>query len=77
MSSRAGTAIDLRRRSNQRSQFLRKRFRTLAPEHPSGSRLAAHTGRPVEDLSFFAPRAPIKPVAIAAVLAAEAALDDA
>lgn len=38
--------------------------------------MAARTGRPVEDLSFFAPRAPIKPVAIATVLAAEAAVDE-
>jgi hypothetical protein len=38
--------------------------------------LAARTGRPVEDLSFFAPRVPIKPVAVATVLATEAALDE-
>lgn len=29
------------------------------------------TGKPIEDLSFFAPRVPIKPVAISAILAAE------
>lgn len=33
------------------------------------------TGKPIEDLSFFAPRVPIKPVAISAILAAQEALD--
>jgi NADPH-dependent 2,4-dienoyl-CoA reductase/sulfur reductase-like enzyme len=37
--------------------------------------LAARKGEAVEDRSFFAPRAPIKPVRIAAILAAEAAID--
>ena len=37
--------------------------------------MAEATGRPVEDLSHFAPRVPIKPVAIQAILAAEGALD--
>jgi len=35
------------------------------------------TGKAMEDLSFFAPRVPIKPVAISAILAAEAAFNDA
>jgi thioredoxin reductase len=39
--------------------------------------VAAATGRPVEDLSFFAPRVPVKPVAIATILAAQEALHDA
>lgn len=34
------------------------------------------TGKPIENLSFFAPRVPIKPVAIAAILAAQGALDE-
>lgn len=34
------------------------------------------TGKPVEDLSFFAPRVPIKPVAISSILAAQGALDE-
>ena len=38
--------------------------------------LAARTGRAVEDLSFFAPRVPIKPIAISNVLAAQRALDE-
>ena len=33
------------------------------------------TGKPLEDLSFFAPRVPVKPVAIGAILAAQEALD--
>lgn len=33
------------------------------------------TGKRVEDLSFFAPRVPVKPVAIGAILAAKEALD--
>ena len=37
--------------------------------------IAERTGRPLEDLSFFAPRVPIKPVAISAILAAEELLD--
>jgi len=35
------------------------------------------TGKPIEDLSFFAPRVPIKPVAISAILAAQEALGEA
>jgi D-hydroxyproline dehydrogenase subunit alpha len=43
---------------------------------PVAARLVAEvTGRPIEDLSFFAPRVPIKPVAISAILAAQEALD--
>ncbi len=38
--------------------------------------VAESTGRPVEDLSHFAPRVPIKPVGIGAILAAEGALDE-
>ncbi len=37
--------------------------------------VAARTGRAIEDLSHFAPRVPIKPVSIAAILAAQEALD--
>ena len=44
---------------------------------PMAARIVSEaTGRPIEDLSFFAPRVPIKPVAISAILAAEQALDD-
>ncbi len=39
--------------------------------------VAGATGKSIEDLSFFAPRVPIKPVAISTILAAEGALDDA
>lgn len=43
---------------------------------PVAARLvAAHTGKPLEDLSFFAPRVPIKPVSIGAILATQEALD--
>lgn len=35
------------------------------------------TGKPIEDLSFFAPRVPIKPVAISAILAAEQVMNEA
>lgn len=43
---------------------------------PVAARLVAEaTGRAVEDLSLFAPRVPIKPVSIGAILAAEGALD--
>lgn len=43
---------------------------------PVAARLVSEaTGKPIEDLSFFAPRVPIKPVAISAILAAEEALD--
>ncbi|MFK7793250.1 MAG: FAD-dependent oxidoreductase [Devosiaceae bacterium] len=43
---------------------------------PVAARLVAKkTGKAIEDLSFFAPRVPIKPVAISAILAAEQALD--
>ncbi len=38
--------------------------------------VAEETGQAIEDLSFFAPRVPIKPVAISAILAAEQALND-
>lgn len=42
---------------------------------PVAARMVAETtGKPVEDLSFFAPRVPIKPVAISSILAAEEAL---
>jgi D-hydroxyproline dehydrogenase subunit alpha len=37
--------------------------------------LAARRGKAIEDLSFFAPRVPIKPVAISTILAAQEALD--
>ena len=41
---------------------------------PVAARMVAdQTGKPVEDLSFFAPRVPIKPVAISAIMAAEEA----
>jgi D-hydroxyproline dehydrogenase subunit alpha len=43
---------------------------------PVAARLVAEaTGKPLEDLSFFAPRVPVKPVAIGAILAAQEALD--
>jgi hypothetical protein len=43
---------------------------------PAAARLLAETtGAALEDRSFFAPRVPIKPVSIAAILAAEEALD--
>jgi thioredoxin reductase len=39
---------------------------------PIAARMVADaTGKPIEDLSFFAPRVPIKPVAISAILAAQ------
>lgn len=45
---------------------------------PVAARMVADaTGKAIEDLSFFAPRVPIKPVAISTILAAESALDDA
>ena len=45
---------------------------------PVAARLvAAATGAPVDDRSYFAPRVPIKPVAISSILAAEEALRDA
>ena len=37
--------------------------------------MARRQCRPLEDLSYFAPRVPIKPVDIAAITAAEALLD--
>ena len=37
--------------------------------------VAEATGKPIEDFSFFAPRVPIKPVAISSILAAEQALE--
>jgi NAD(P)H-nitrite reductase large subunit len=44
---------------------------------PVAARLVAEaTGRPLEDQSHFAPRVPIKPVSIEAILAAQGALDD-
>ena len=43
---------------------------------PVAARLVSEaTGKPLEDLSFFAPRVPVKPVAIGAILAAQEALD--
>ncbi|WP_041528146.1 FAD-dependent oxidoreductase [Paracoccus aminophilus] len=39
--------------------------------------VAETTGQPVGDRSYFAPRVPVKPVAIATILAAEKALNDA
>ncbi|MEM9047823.1 MAG: FAD-dependent oxidoreductase [Pseudomonadota bacterium] len=43
---------------------------------PVAARLVAEqTGKPLEDLSFFAPRVPIKPVSIATILATQEALD--
>ncbi len=45
---------------------------------PVAARLvAAATGAPIDDRSYFAPRVPIKPVSIAAILAAQEALDGA
>lgn len=42
---------------------------------PVAARLVARrTGRPIEDFSFFAPRIPIKPVAISVILAVEEVL---
>ena len=38
--------------------------------------VAETTGKPMEDSSHFAPRVPIKPVSIAAIIAAEKALGD-
>lgn len=44
---------------------------------PVAARMVSEaTGTPIEDLSFFAPRVPIKPVAISALLGSEGALDD-
>lgn len=44
---------------------------------PITARMVADaTGKPIEDLSFFAPRVPIKPVAISAILAAQEVLDE-
>jgi D-hydroxyproline dehydrogenase subunit alpha len=43
---------------------------------PVAARLVSEaTGKPLEDISFFAPRVPVKPVAIGAILAAQEALD--
>ncbi len=43
---------------------------------PAAMRMVAEaTGQPIDDLSFFAPRVPIKPVSIAAILGAQDALD--
>ncbi len=42
---------------------------------PAARMVAAATGRPMEDVSLFAPRVPIKPVSIAAILAAQEAVD--
>jgi succinate dehydrogenase/fumarate reductase flavoprotein subunit len=43
---------------------------------PVAARLVSEaTGKPLEELSFFAPRVPVKPVAISAILAAQEALD--
>jgi bacterioferritin-associated ferredoxin len=38
--------------------------------------VAETTGKPMEDLSHFAPRVPIKPVSIAAIIASEEELDN-
>ncbi len=38
--------------------------------------VARKTGKPIEDFSFFAPRVPIKPVAISSILTAQEALGD-
>lgn len=44
---------------------------------PVAARLVARaTGKPLDDFSHFAPRVPIKPVAISSILAAQEALDD-
>ncbi len=44
---------------------------------PVATRLvAAATGKPLDDFSHFAPRVPIKPIAIASILAAQEALDE-
>ena len=44
---------------------------------PVAARLVAQaTGKPLDDFSHFAPRVPIKPVAISSILAAQEALDD-
>lgn len=44
---------------------------------PVAARMVADaTGKTIQDLSFFAPRVPIKPVAISTLLAAESGLDD-
>ncbi len=44
---------------------------------PVAARLVAQaTGKPLDDYSHFAPRIPIKPVSIAAILAAQEALDE-
>ncbi len=43
---------------------------------PAAARLVSQAnGRPITDQSYFAPRVPIKPVSIAAILAAQEALD--
>jgi thioredoxin reductase len=43
---------------------------------PVAARMVSEaTGKPLEDISFFAPRVPVKPVAIGAILAAQEALD--
>lgn len=43
---------------------------------PVAARLvAARSGAPIDDRSFFAPRVPLKPVSIASILAAQEALD--
>ncbi len=45
---------------------------------PIAARMVSETtGKPIEDLSFFAPRVPIKPVAISAILAAQEVMDEA
>ena len=44
---------------------------------PVAIRLVAQfTDKPIEDFSYFAPRVPIKPIAISSILAAQEALDD-
>lgn len=45
---------------------------------PTAARMVSDaTGKPIEDLSFFAPRVPIKPVAISAILATEQVMNEA
>jgi thioredoxin reductase len=44
---------------------------------PIAARMVSEaTGKPIEDLSFFAPRVPIKPVAISAIMAAEQMMNE-
>jgi hypothetical protein len=38
--------------------------------------VAEATGKPMQDMSYFAPRVPMKPVSIASILAVEEALSN-